>query len=247
MPDVKWIKLSTDLFDNRKIKHIRKMPEGNSILLIWIFLLTLAGRCNAGGMIFLTENIPYTVEMLADESGFDLNTVKLALEVLSRFDMISTDPLLIDDWENHQNIEGLEKVREQTRKRVADHRARQKALTESNATCNVTVTPSNAIEEEREEDKDKEREYSSSSSFAREDFSDKNERKLGVLGGELGKGFVRLSQEQTDDLLDRLSVDEFDHYVGVVAKCEMEGKHYTRGHYQAILDMVARDRRIAAK
>lgn len=244
MPDVKWIKLSTDLFDNRKIKHIRKMPEGNSILLIWIFLLTLAGRCNAGGMIFLTENIPYTVEMLADESGFDLNTVKLALEVLSRFEMISTDPLLIDDWECHQNIEGMDKIREQNRIRKQRQRENQKLIS-SSRDSHVTVTPGHAIEEERE--LELEREYSSSSSFAREDFSDKNERKLGVLGGELGKGFVRLSQEQTDDLLDRLSVDEFDHYVGVVAQCEMEGKHYTRGHYQAILDMVARDRRIAAK
>jgi hypothetical protein len=80
MAEVKWIKLTTDMFDNRKIKHLRKLPEGNSIVLIWVMLLTMAGRCNASGMIFLTENIPYTPKMLADELGFEENTVKLALE-----------------------------------------------------------------------------------------------------------------------------------------------------------------------
>ena len=54
MAEVKWIKLTTDMFDNRKIRHLRKLPEGNNIVLIWVMLLTMAGKCNAGGMIFLT-------------------------------------------------------------------------------------------------------------------------------------------------------------------------------------------------
>jgi hypothetical protein len=71
----------------------------------------------------------------------------------------------ISNWEKHQNIEGMEKVREQTRKRVANHRSKQKALIEpakeetcgnksSNVTCNVTKTLTNATEEE--EDKEEE-------------------------------------------------------------------------------------------
>ena len=67
MAEIKWVKLTTDMFDNRKIKHLRRLPEGNNIVLLWVMLLTMAGRCNAGGMIFLTENIPYTSKMLADE------------------------------------------------------------------------------------------------------------------------------------------------------------------------------------
>ena len=82
MADVKWIKITTDMFDNRKIKHLRKLPEGNNIVLIWVMLLTAAGRCNASGMVFLTENIPYTPKMLADELEFEESTVVLALEAL---------------------------------------------------------------------------------------------------------------------------------------------------------------------
>ena len=71
MSDVTWIKLTTDMFDNRKIKHLRRLPDGNNIVLIWVMLLTMAGRCNSSGMIFLTENIPYTPKMLADELDFE--------------------------------------------------------------------------------------------------------------------------------------------------------------------------------
>lgn len=155
MAEVKWIKLSTDLFDNRKIKHIRKLPEGNNILLIWIFLLTLAGRCNSGGMIFLTENIPYTIEMLAAESDFEVSTVKLALEALEHFGMISTSPLLIEDWNNHQNVDGMEKIREQNRLRKQRQRENQKALPDGNVTSHVTVTQCHATDIDKEEDKEK--------------------------------------------------------------------------------------------
>ena len=74
MADVKWVKITTDMFDNRKIKYLRTLPDGNSVILIWIMLLTMAGRCNSSGMIFLTENIPYTTKMLADELNFEENT-----------------------------------------------------------------------------------------------------------------------------------------------------------------------------
>ncbi len=122
--NVEWVKITTDMFDNRKIKHLRKLPDGNSIVLIWVMLLTMAGRCNAGGMIFLTENIPYTPKMLSDELGFELSTIQLALEALERLNMISRneDMLFISGWEEHQNIEGLDRIREQTKKRVAKHR-----------------------------------------------------------------------------------------------------------------------------
>lgn len=149
MADVKWIKITTDMFDNRKIKHLRRLPDGNNIVLIWVMLLTMAGRCNSGGMIFLTENIPYTPKMLADELDFEENTVRLALEALEQLGMILTVSgcFAIAGWSEHQNIEGMERIREQTRKRVAKHRAEQKLL-QGNVTCNVTETQSNATEED---------------------------------------------------------------------------------------------------
>ena len=182
MAGIRWVKLTTDMFDNRKIKHLRKLPEGNNIVLIWVMLLTMAGRCNAGGMIFLTENIPYTPKMLADELGFEENTVMLALQALEQLNMIVTDNgfFAIAGWEEYQNIEGMEKIREQTKKRVAKCRE-NKRLEACNVTCNATVTVGNAIEEdiekEKEEEKNKRIKKESSydailSSIANEDLRD---------------------------------------------------------------------------
>lgn len=158
MAEVKWIKLTTDMFDNRKIKHLRRLPEGNSIVLIWVMLLTMAGRCNASGMIFLTENIPYTPKMLADELDFEENTVVLALRALEDLNMVVTNKgyFAIAGWEEYQNIEGMDKIREQNRIRQKKWYDSQKAL--PNAKPNVRLTQPNAtdIEEDKELDKDKE-------------------------------------------------------------------------------------------
>lgn len=134
MADVKWIKITTDMFDNRKIKHLRRLPDGNNIVLIWVMLLTMAGRCNANGMIFLTENIPYTPKMLADELDFEENTVQLALQALEQLGMIVTDNgfFSITGWEEYQNIEGMEKIREQNRIRKQRQREREKLLPVNN-------------------------------------------------------------------------------------------------------------------
>ena len=159
MADVKWIKITTDMFDNRKVKHLRRLPDGNNIVLIWVMLLTMAGRCNANGMVFLTENIPYTPKMLADELDFEENTVILALQALENLNMIVTDSgfFAIAGWQEYQNIDGMDKIREQNRIRQANFKQRQK-LIKSNVTDNVTVTEGNATEEDIEEDKEKEKE-----------------------------------------------------------------------------------------
>ena len=156
MAEVKWIKLTTDMFDNRKIKHLRRLPEGNNIVLIWVMLLTMAGRCNSSGMIFLTENIPYTPKMLADELDFEENTVQLALNVLDQLNMVvmNNGHFTIAGWEEYQNIEGMDKIREQNRIRQKKWYDKQKAL--PNAKPNASLTQPNAtdIEEDKEIEKE---------------------------------------------------------------------------------------------
>jgi len=156
MASVQWIKLTTDMFDNRKIKHLRKLPEGNNIVLIWVMLLTMAGRCNANGMIFLTQDIPYTTKMLADEMDFEENTIVLALSVLEQLNMIITDNkyLTIAGWQEYQNIEGMDKIREQNRIRKRSQREREKMLlTDSHVTSRDSHATDKDID--KEEDKNK--------------------------------------------------------------------------------------------
>lgn len=156
MAEVKWIKITTNVFDNRKIKKIRRLPEGNNIALIWFMVLTKAGESNQNGGIYFMDNIPYTEEDLAEEFGFSITITKLALNVLEQMQMIERfeDVIYIKNWNEYQNIQGLDKIREQNRLRVAKHRENKKKLLECNVTSNVTVTQSNATDIDIDIDKE---------------------------------------------------------------------------------------------
>jgi len=155
--EVKWIKIVTNIFDNRKIKQIEKLPEGDGIIVIWFKLLVLAGCINDGGAIYFSEEIPYTEEMLAIEFNRPVQTVRLALKVFERYKMIKVidDVLYISSWEKYQNTEALERMRRQTRERVAKHRA-NKRLLECNVTVTHDVTQCNATDIDIDKDIDKE-------------------------------------------------------------------------------------------
>ena len=91
MSDIKWIKISTTIFDDEKIKLIESMPDRDSILIIWIKLLTQAGKCNATGHLILSQSIPYTDEMLSAIFNRPLNTVRMALDIFEKFGMIDLE------------------------------------------------------------------------------------------------------------------------------------------------------------
>ncbi|MFA1820584.1 phage replisome organizer N-terminal domain-containing protein [Virgibacillus oceani] len=159
MSDVKWIKLSTQMFEDEKIRLIEQMPEADTILIIWVKLLAQAGRTNASGYIYLSENIPYTDEMLATIFNRPISTVRLALETFRSFGMIEIDEDLfisISNWSKHQSIDKLAEMREKNRVRQAKYRENKK-LEEPKQGSNVTVTSRNEteLELELEEELDK--------------------------------------------------------------------------------------------
>ncbi|MGM8137485.1 phage replisome organizer N-terminal domain-containing protein [Enterococcus italicus] len=161
MAEISWIKLSTGLPDNKKIKRIRKLPEGDKVILFWVFLLARAGESNQSGGIFLTDTMPYQEEDLAADFDFNIEFVQFALITLEKYSMITRyqDILFIKNWEEYQSIEGLEKVREQNRIRQARHKEKQRQLTLGNVTDNVSgnaeVTESNATDIDKELDKER--------------------------------------------------------------------------------------------
>lgn len=156
MENVKWIKLSTSIFDNRKIKQIRSLPEGDTIVVIWLKLLCLAGNINDGGLIYLTKEIPYTEQMLAAQFEVPLQVMQLSLNTFERFEMIDIidNILFISNWERYQNIEGMERIREQNKLRKRRQREREKLLIEDS---HVMSRDSHATEEDIEEEKEIER------------------------------------------------------------------------------------------
>lgn len=153
MAEVKWIKIVTDVFDDEKILLIDSLPERDGIIVIWFKMLCLAGKTNNGGVFLLNDKIAYTDEMLSTIFRRPVNTVRLALQTFEQFGMIEiiNDVITIPNWDKHQSLDKLEQTREQTRKRVAKHREKQKALTACNVTCNTNVTQCNATDKIRED------------------------------------------------------------------------------------------------
>ena len=157
MSEIKWIKITTDIFDDEKICLIDALPDHDAILVIWFKILALAGKHNRNGLLMMSDKVHYTDEMLATIFRRPLNTVRMALGIFEQFGMIEIiDGIIaLPNWEKHQNIDGMEKIKTQTRNRVAKYREKQKNLALGcNVTCNVTVTESNATEEDRDKDKE---------------------------------------------------------------------------------------------
>ncbi len=158
MAEIKWIKLSVGMFDDEKIKLIETMPEADTIIVIWVKLLALAGRLNMGGYIMLTETIPYTEDMLMSILNRPLSTIRMALATFQKFGMFELSEngaFFLTNWEKHQNVDGMDRVRIQTNNRVKKHREGKKVLLLNESEkrfSNVTVTGSNATEVEVEVD-----------------------------------------------------------------------------------------------
>lgn len=181
MAEVKWIKLSTQMFEDEKIKLIEQMPEADTILIIWVKLLAQAGKTNASGYIYLSKNIPYTEEMLATIFNRPLPIVRMALQTFQRFGMIEIDEhnfISISNWEKHQNVEGMDRVRKLNAERNKRYRERKKQLQLSSPKneSDVSVTSRDGTDIDKELDKDIDKENNILSSKLDEASSSKNEK-----------------------------------------------------------------------
>lgn len=162
MADLKWIKLAVDIFDDEKILLIESRPDADAVLVIWIKLLALAGKTNNSGVFVFAKDIPYTSEMLATIFRRPVEAVQTALQCFEDFGMIELvdGVITIPNWEKHQAIDELERIREQNRRRKQRQRERQKQILNDSDSASVDghvtghgkITGSHATEEKRKEE-----------------------------------------------------------------------------------------------
>ena len=67
---------------------------------------------------------------------------------------------------------------------------------------------------------------------------------LRFMGGLLGKGVILLSEQQIEDLLDRMGLDAFDFYVEKLASYILEKNFKTKNHYATILKWYEEDKEV---
>ena len=156
MAEVKWIKLTTNIFENRKIRQIECLPDGDAIIVVWVKLLCLAGNINDSGMVYFTKEIPYTDQMLATQFNRPLTTIQLALKTFEQFGMLEVidNVLHISNWEKYQSVDRLSEIREYNRIAKQKSRAKQKALPNVND-MSMTSQRCQGTDIEKEEERDK--------------------------------------------------------------------------------------------
>ena len=143
-----WFKVSADVFDSDKIKILRADTKiGDSLALMWFFLLALARKKNDGGYVYATEGVAYTPKTLAAVGGFKPKIAETALEVFQQYNMIDIEEngyIYIVGWSEHQNAEELSKLKERERCKEAMRAKRQRE--KQSKTCNNDVTNTDVTE-----------------------------------------------------------------------------------------------------
>ncbi len=147
-------------FDNEKIKIIQAMPKGDTLLILWIRLIALAEKCNAGGLVQLEDGIPYTAKMLAAVFGKSLRMINLALTTFEEFRMIknTTEGICIISENQDSKEEREERIREQNRiRKQRERRQKKEAAAQTAERENVTEMSRSVTEEIAEISRDKSR------------------------------------------------------------------------------------------
>lgn len=214
MADVKWIKLAVDMFDNRKIRQIETLPDGDGIIVIWVKLLCLAGITNDGGLVYFTRDIPYTEQMLANYFQRPIALVQMALRVFQQFGMIELvdDIIMVSGWEKYQSLDRLERIQAQNRERQRrfKEQKRKDALP-----VTLPVTEDNASD--KEEDIDRDIEYKTQASTSQEGKTPKSSKPKSEIKYKYGEyGWVQLSDEQYGSLLRDLGQVELDRCISYI-------------------------------
>lgn len=157
--DVKWIKITTDIFDDEKILLIESLPDSYAIITVWFKLLCLAGKQNNSGVLMMGQ-IAYTDKMLATIFRMKESTITMALQTFEQFGMVKIidGVITIPNWGKHQSLDQLESKKNYMRNYMAEYREKQKALTSGKPNCktNSKANVSQAdIDKDIEEERDK--------------------------------------------------------------------------------------------
>lgn len=219
-----WLKLKRDFFKRHDIRIIEEMPNGKDYVLFYLKLLLES--VDHEGTLRFSDTIPYNEQMLSVVTNTNIDIVRSAMKLFIELHMID----VFDDQTIYMNeVEKYIGSETQWAEKKRLQRAKEDNVPKLSSNC--------PTEKEKEEETESEKEIHS--------FTQGEGAKRTMLGGTLGRGVVMLSNEQFEDLCDKLSFEELNKYISIVADCELNGKPYKKKtHYQAILDMAKHDRRV---
>ena len=145
MYEIQWFKVESNIFSNRKIQIILKLPEGDTYFRVWMHLIALAVECNNKGRLEIGENNPMTIQNFSKIMGKSNKKIEKILKKLLELEMLlkEGETFLIKNWDKYQSIEKYEKYQRQSRERQRKYREKHKSEIEKS---NVIQTLSNERE-----------------------------------------------------------------------------------------------------
>jgi predicted phage replisome organizer len=114
MKERRFIKIRTDMYEDIKMKIIDRSPRRDLVHYIWSRTMTLAGKVNREGKLYMSKSTPYTIETLAIEFCRECEEVKFAFDLLIELEMIELlegGVYIVKNFAKHQNI----KVKEESK------------------------------------------------------------------------------------------------------------------------------------
>ena len=131
---MRHIKLPVHFFEDDRLKAIRSQKDGDSVILLYTMLITVAAKSDAGGRLMLCEGIPYDDKILSGILNLPLPIVKSGLELLTKFGLLTVADSVFSlvNYDEYADVKAT-KERRQNADRQAKFKAKQNDST-------ITVT-----------------------------------------------------------------------------------------------------------
>jgi hypothetical protein len=112
------------MLENRKIKKILSMENGEAYAFVFVCILILAARISKKGKLQFLKGKPYTAEDIAAECGLKEQTVKSAIELFLEYEMLKEirGVLCVKNFLKYQNPSEYTKKKQENSERVKRHR-----------------------------------------------------------------------------------------------------------------------------
>ena len=140
-----WLKLYDTFFENKTSKFLRRLPDGDKILIVYLKMqLKLLKTEGVFCYEDLCESLPEEIALMLDE---DVNIVKLlltALEKANAIEYLNEDTFMLTEMQDLIGSEGSSAAR------VRKHRQRYKKLQSNTEVTNGNTTETFLLRRDRE-------------------------------------------------------------------------------------------------
>lgn len=218
-----WLKLKRDFFKRHDIRIIESMPNGKDYILFYLKLLLES--IDHEGKLRFSDTIPYNEQMLSVITNTNIDVVRSAMDVFKELNMIEIfDDQTIYMAEVDKLIGSETKWAE--KKRI--QRAKEDNVPRLSPKCPTELEKEKEKETETDIEQDVDVETDTDNTFE-------------LMGGTLGKNVILLTPAQHEELLDKLGLDAYNHYVDKLSTFIIEKGAKVANHYATILKWARED------